>query len=299
MTDNAWKFSPFHSRYFYKNYSIFQLFHQHLARPVCKLNFSRSSLTARHRHSASHHGHELPPENPRATHGPNRHCHLPAGGHWRPVTGDFMMRWCFFPLDRIITHWWSLMTNDHQDYHMFLLSKCTKSLISLVTFTFHWCAHPSRCTVFKDVPNATLWNSFLQRGWYQERGVLMQFSTSNIFGKPFHRSICMASPSALSALLGKMHKLLAQLHEEGRFKFRDLRCGKLATGRLDSPYFLKYKRTCNRLSVSLYNIFEVVRTTFPGYIQISQKKQRRTTNILEKGLFHTSKCSSVFLHKIQ
>lgn len=53
----------------------------------------------------------------------------------------------------------------------------------------------------------------------------MQFSTSNVFGKRFHSSICMASPSALS-LVDKMHKLLAQLHEEGRFKFRDLSTSK-------------------------------------------------------------------------
>ena len=50
-----------------------------------QFNFSRSSLSVRHRHSASHHGHELLPGNPRAMHGPNRNCHPPAGGHFRPV----------------------------------------------------------------------------------------------------------------------------------------------------------------------------------------------------------------------
>lgn len=100
-SNNDWKLSPFNWRYSTKNYSIFQLFPWKITLgiwPVCSFNFSRSSLSVRHRHSASHHGHELLPGNPRAMHGPNRNCHPPAGGHFRPVTGGWFwwrMRWCY------------------------------------------------------------------------------------------------------------------------------------------------------------------------------------------------------------
>lgn len=69
--------------------------------PVGSFNFSHSSLSVHHRHSASHHGHELPPGNPRAMHGPNRHCHPPAGGHFRPVD-----RWMILMKDELMLYQW-------------------------------------------------------------------------------------------------------------------------------------------------------------------------------------------------